>query len=345
MRPAPVAERRMEALLGRIGDAVDWVEAATLRDGLSPRLGGIDAAHVRRVAQLAEDLPPLVVHRDTMRVVDGAHRLAAAQSRRQRQVPVVYFDGTDDEAFVVAIYLNAVHGKALGTRDRTAAVQRLLGTHPNWSDRWIACICGVAPRKVAALRKCVTDHGQALTTRVGRDGRLHPLSTQEGRRLAEEIMRDEPGTSLRQVARRAGVSVGTALDVRRRILAGTASAAADIAEIPGRLNQAGLRAAHGRETAPGGRITGPSVRDQLEWLAREPSLRYTDRGRALLRLVSATLAFLDHSGPMAETVPGYCRRPLDTVVRACAGGWLDFAEQLEDAELLGDDKAPAARAA
>jgi len=68
-------------------------------------------------------------------------------------------------------------------------------------------------------------------------------------------------------------------------------------------------------------------------------LRYTDQGRALLRLVSATLAFLDQSVPMVGAVPGHCRRSLDLVVRACDGGWLDFAEQLEEAELPGDDGA------
>lgn len=322
MRLVPVPERRIEDLLRRVGETIDWVDPALLRDGLSPRLDGVDAAHVRRLAQLAADLPPLVVHRDTMRVVDGAHRLAAAQSRGQQLVPAVYFDGTDDEAFVVGIHLNAIHGKALRARDRTAAVQRILADHPNWSDRWIASVCGVAPRRVAALRKGSADHDQPLNARVGRDGRLRPLSTQEGRRLAEEIMLGEPEASLRQVARRAGVSVGTALDVRRR-----------------------LRAVPNGGVADSGRITTPTVRDQLEWLAREPSLRYTDRGRALLRLVSATLAFLDQSGPVAGAVPGHCRRPLDAVVRACAAGWLDFAEQLEDAELPGDDAAPAARAA
>jgi len=171
MRPAPLAERRIEDLLRRVGDTINWVDAAKLREGLSPRRERTDAAHVRRLAQLAADLPPLVVHRDTMRVVDGAHRLAAAHKRGQRRVPVVYFDGTDDEAFVVAVHLNAVHGKALSARDRTAAAQRILGTNPNWSDRWIASLCGVAPRTVAALRKCSTDHDQPLSTRVGRDGR------------------------------------------------------------------------------------------------------------------------------------------------------------------------------
>src|SRR5690349_18381805 len=106
MRPAPVAELWIEDLLRRIGDMIDWVDANRLSDGLSPRLDGVDAAHVRRLTQLAADLPPLVVHRATMRVVDGAHRLAAAHRLGQHQVPVVYFDGTDDEAFAVAVHLN-----------------------------------------------------------------------------------------------------------------------------------------------------------------------------------------------------------------------------------------------
>lgn len=80
-------------------------------------------------------------------------------------------------------------------------------------------MCGVAPRTVAALRQESADGRQRLDTRIGRDGRRHPLSAQEGRLAAEQIMREEPGASLRVVARRAGVSVGTALDVQRHLLA------------------------------------------------------------------------------------------------------------------------------
>jgi hypothetical protein len=59
-------------------------------------------------------------------------------------------------------------------------------------------------------------------------------------------------------------------------------------------------------------------------------------------LVSATLAFLDQSAPVAGAVPRHCRHSLDTVMRACAGGWLDLAEQLEDAEVPADEAADAA---
>ncbi|GAB2922519.1 ParB N-terminal domain-containing protein [Micromonospora polyrhachis] len=322
---APV-ESRLEDVLRRIRSDITWVDVDLLRKGLSPRLDGIDTTHVRHLAGLPEELPPLVVHRATMRVMDGLHRLAAARSRGERQVPVVYFEGSNDEAFVVAVRLNAVHGRALRTKDRAAAVRRILSTHPHCSDRSIAAMCGVAPRTVARLRQESADDCQRLTTRVGRDGRRHPLSAQEGRRAAERIMREEPEVSLREVARRAGVSVGTALDVRRRLLAAAP-------EVIGHPSTGTPLAQRQWATGDAGRTTVPRIREQLEWLAREPALRYTDQGRALLRLVSTTLAFLDSPGPTAKAAPHHCRRSLQAVARACASGWLDFAERLDDEQV------------
>jgi ParB-like chromosome segregation protein Spo0J len=316
---------RIEEMLAGIGDEVHHVDAELLKDGLSPRLDGLNSAHVRHLAELEQDLPPLVVHRQTMRVVDGAHRLAAARTLGVRQIPVVYFEGSDDDAFLLAVRLNVVHGKALRVRDRTAAVQRILDGHPHWSDRWIASVCGVAPRTVAAVRKSSTDDEHHLNTRLGRDGRCHPLSIQERRRAAEDIMREQPGISLRQAALLAGISTGTALDVRRRLLA------SDPGETAGPQGGAKARAAQRWGTRKDAEHSG-SVRDHLEWLTRDPSLRYTDQGRALLRLVSMTTALLGQSSPVAKTVPGHCRRSLETVARSCARGWRDFAERLASAE-------------
>ncbi|GAB3136442.1 ParB N-terminal domain-containing protein [Micromonospora sonneratiae] len=322
-QPAVLAETRLEEVVGRIRSEIEWVDVNLLRKGLSPRLDGIDTTHARHLAGLPEELPPLVVHRATMRVMDGLHRLAAARSRGDRQVPVVYFEGSYDEAFVVAVRLNAVHGRALRSQDRAAAVRRILGTHPHCSDRSIASVCGVAPRTVARLRQESADDRQRLDARIGRDGRRHPLSTQEGRRRVEQIMREEPEVSLREVARRAGVSVGTALDVRRRLLAAGP-------EVAGHTGGAAQPAERSWAAGDPGHPPVPGIRKQLEWLAREPALRYTDQGRALLRLVSATMAFLDRAGPVSEAVPDHCRRSLNAVARACAGSWLDLAEQFGD---------------
>ena len=53
---------------------------------LQPRVGGIDADHVRQLAEVAEHWPPLmVIQRGKQYVLaDGFHRFAAAQERGLR---------------------------------------------------------------------------------------------------------------------------------------------------------------------------------------------------------------------------------------------------------------------
>ncbi len=43
-------------------------------------------AHARSLAQTEADLPPIVVHRTTTRVIDGMHRLTAAGLRGEREI-------------------------------------------------------------------------------------------------------------------------------------------------------------------------------------------------------------------------------------------------------------------
>src|ERR1051326_1883704 len=44
----------------------------------SPRLNGEDRAHILRLAETETPLPPILVDKRTMRVIDGMHRLMAA---------------------------------------------------------------------------------------------------------------------------------------------------------------------------------------------------------------------------------------------------------------------------
>lgn len=324
-------------------EPVELAEIAALRDGLSPRLGGTSPAHTKQLADLADEVPPIVVQRSSLRVVDGMHRLEAARSRGERLVPVVYFDGTDEEAFVAAVRLNAVHGMPLSARDRSAAVGRILAAHPHWSDRRIAAVCGVAPKTVAAQRRRSADDRNRLSIRIGQDGRRHPLSAEEGRRIATEIMRSRPGASLREVAREAGISVGTAMDVRRKLAAqnGVVSPAeAGVTSLPAaqsgptarvRSKVTVLRPAGGWSST-NRKGSDLAVGARLERLVHDPSLRYTERGRALLRLVSTTLAFLTQSDAVAENVPGHCREALRAIAEVCAGGWQEFGERLAEKE-------------
>lgn len=304
-------------------EGVEEVEIARLRGGFSPRLDGADPTHAARLAEVADDLPPIVVQRSSMRVVDGVHRLAAAKLRGDQAVLVVYFDGSDEDAFVAAVRLNVRHGMPLTAQDRSAAAQRILDSHPHWSDRWIASVCGVAPRTVALLRRRSPDERARSATRLGRDGRRRPTSAAAGRQRAEEVIRRRPEASLREVAREAGISVGTAMDVRRK-LTGQAPTPVREASAPAAPELARL--------APASVVLAPRIRAGLERLAGDPSLRYTERGRALLRSLSMTLAFISQSEGMAAQVPGHCRELLRDVAEACARSWEDFSTRLIDTD-------------
>src|SRR5216683_6312208 len=54
------------------------IPVRSLRPGVSPRLEGEDRAHVARLAETESPLPPILVDRCSMRVIDGMHRLMAA---------------------------------------------------------------------------------------------------------------------------------------------------------------------------------------------------------------------------------------------------------------------------
>lgn len=104
----------------------------------SPRLSGENADHAQLLAQIEGRLPPIVVHRASMRVIDGMHRLRAARQRGDTHVDVHFFDGDAAEAFVLAVELNNAHGLPLSLADRKAAAKRIMVDQPRLSDGRIA---------------------------------------------------------------------------------------------------------------------------------------------------------------------------------------------------------------
>jgi hypothetical protein len=69
------------------------------------------------------------------------------------------------------------HGLPLSLADRRAAVERIVTSHPALSDRAIARIAGVGADAVAAGRKRSTAAVAQLDGRVGRDGRVRPVTS------------------------------------------------------------------------------------------------------------------------------------------------------------------------
>lgn len=196
------------------------VRIDTLEPADSPRLGGIDEAHLRRLAEIVTPLPPILVHRSTMRVIDGMHRVRAAALKGLDVIEAQFFDGADEEAFLRAVALNVAHGLPLPTADRKAAAARILLSHPGLSDRAVAEYTGLDAKTVAAVRPCSTADSPQLNTRIGTDGKVHPLDRTVERIRASELIATRPDLPLRAVAKAAGISVGTAHDVRQRLLRG-----------------------------------------------------------------------------------------------------------------------------
>jgi hypothetical protein len=62
------------------------VRIDALHPGDSPRLKGISAEHARLIVDSADCLPPIVIQQGTMRVIDGMHRVRAAQLQGKEHI-------------------------------------------------------------------------------------------------------------------------------------------------------------------------------------------------------------------------------------------------------------------
>lgn len=289
-----------------------------VQPGDSPRLKGVDEAHVQLIADTEDALPPITVHRPTLRVIDGRHRLRAAMAKGETSIRARLFDGTEDEAFILSVKLNNAHGLPLTGSDRRAAVARLLQTRPEWSDRAIAAIVGVSAQTVGKVRRSTVSTTQ-LNGRVGRDGRVRPLSTTDGRRRAEEIMTARPNASLREVAGEVGLSPGTVNDVRRRLRD------AQDPVVPAKVSPA--KGVQGRVVNRVSTVSVPSTPEYaLFWqqLSKDPSLNLTQFGRNLLTLLRAYR--LDEE--VAESVPVHCVEKMAALAKQCSITWGVIAERL-----------------
>jgi ParB-like chromosome segregation protein Spo0J len=297
------------------GDPVR-VPVSSLQLCETPRLAGEDARHIRLLAEAATALPPILVHRGSMRVIDGRHRVRVAQQRGEETIEARFFDGTDEEAFVAALVANRAHGLPLTLADREAAAERLIDCEPHRSDRAIAEITGLSPGTVGELRRRTGNDGDAGRRRVGRDGRVRPLDGADGRRVASEVIARRPESSLREIARMAGISPATARDVRERLRRGDDP-------LPRKLR----RPTTVSPIAPRPRADREAMLDNLN---RDPSLRFTDSGRTLLRWLFTHAREPNGWEQVVDAIPPHCAYIVAEVARDCADSWAAFADQLQE---------------
>jgi hypothetical protein len=319
LRPTPTPDP-VDLRPGRETNAL--VPIVELLPADSPRLGGENMEYVRMLAEVADPLPPIMVHRPTMRVIDGMHRLRAAILRGEETIEARFFDGQEFEGFVLGVRANMAHGLPLTLADRLAAAARIVAACPYWSDRAVAAVAGLSPKTVMAVRGRSTEEIPQSNSRIGMDGRVRSSNVSEGRRRAAELLSRRPDTSLRELAREAGISVGTAWDVRLRLTRGEDAVIPTQRPVPA--------------TGPEQKNVRPGQGDQavhpwrtLEVLRKDPSLRSTELGRALLRLLDMHRIDADGWTRLVERVPVYCAPAVADIARHCAEIWRDCADQLD----------------
>jgi ParB-like chromosome segregation protein Spo0J len=303
---------------------VEQVRLSDVRVSETPRTEGVDGKWALTLAELETELPPIVVHRDTMTVIDGLHRLRAAQLRGREHIAARFFEGSVQDAALLAVAMNIVQGRPLSQTDRTAAVERIVTTHPYWSDRAIAVIAGLSAKKVSEIRRRSVDPARG-ERRIGLDGRLRPLNSVRGRELAGELLRADPSASLRAVARKAGISPVTVADVRKRVLRG---------EDPVTPRQRGQTV---QRDARAERPAAPQASESrspgelftiFESLRRDPSLRLTEAGRNVLRMLEACSHMARERRQIISSLPPHCTGQMAALIGGYSEQWRVFADEL-----------------
>ncbi|MER7466090.1 winged helix-turn-helix transcriptional regulator [Streptomyces sp. NPDC097981] len=308
------------------------VPVRALRLAGSPRTGGTNDDHCRTLAAVGDTLPPIIVHRPTMRVIDGNHRVRAAVLAGRDEIGARMFDGSAADAFVLAVRLNTLRGRGLmlSRAECTAAAARLVASHPHWSNRMIASLTGLSAGTIGRVRgSLAAPAGRAAGVRVGKDGRVRPVDGSSGRMKVYELLMRDPHASIREIAQQVGVSPSTVHDVRKRVQAGEEP-------VPRRR-----RVQPEEETEPepsaAVRVRPEPEREApanpaaiIAALTKDPSLRYNNIGRRLIRWLDGCHRGVAACPEIAERVPSHNIDSVATLAREYAYAWSEFAAALEE---------------
>lgn len=313
---------------------VVMVDVSALKLDGSPRLQGEDTEHTRLLTEVDVALPPILVHQETMRVIDGIHRVRATQIKGNATIAAQFYEGDEDAAFLLAVERNVAHGLPLSLADRKAAAARIVASHTNWSNRAIAASTGLSDWTVQTIRECSTAESSKLNARadgghsverIGRDGRVRPMNSAERRHRASQIIAEQPTLALRAVAEAAGISLGTAHDVRERMRRGNdpAPTTKQIAASSARLTEQ-PELNHAAMTSP-----KRDLQSIMYSLRRDPSLRFTDAGRRMLRWLHSRAIVPKDWERLLEGIPDHCAMMIAQIAHSSADAWRDFARELE----------------
>jgi ParB-like nuclease domain len=296
--------------------SVTEVALAALGAGLEVRMGPVDSDHVLALAEVPDRWPPIVVRAETMTVLDGAHRVAAAQHLGATTIQALLLECGDDEALIEAVRRNVEHGLPLSLKERRGAARRLLEMAPARSDRAIASICALDHKTVGRLRR--EDRRSDGRTaqppvRIGRDDRARPVDVSTLRDRIAAALRNSPGASLRTIARQVEASPETVRDVRARLARGDGPG-------PDRLPAAPL-------TRPEAKVLPREVVEWPHWMADSACRSSHDAAEFAAWLDDGRLSL--EWRRFVTTVPLSRVYEVSDQARAYAAAWRDFADAIE----------------
>lgn len=169
-------------------------------DGSTQARAGLDEATIESYAEsmtAGDTFPPVVVFHDGSNhwLADGFHRIAAAKSLGHDKVEAEVKAGSREDAVWYAVGTNLTNGLRRTNEDKRRAVELVLVTWPEKSDRAIADHLGVSPTTVSATRKGLTVQLGQSQSRQGRDGRI--INTANiGKTKTKEIVDSDTGEVL-----------------------------------------------------------------------------------------------------------------------------------------------------
>jgi transposase-like protein len=302
---------------------IEEIPLEVLRPGDSPRSSGRSTEHVELLAGIDLPLPPIIVHSPSMRIIDGIHRAEAARRRGDRTIHARLFRGDQEVAFRLAVHANVTHGLPLTLADRTTAACRILRSQPDLSDRAIARTAGLSPATIRAIRQRLRPDTAGALGRRGRDGRVRPLDGSDGRRMAAAMLSEQPEASLREIAREVGISPTTVRDVRERVKRGDSPvpfghrSSDRTTDRPVQRIDASMSMVSGRDPA-----------QLLRILRNDPSLRFSQAGRALIAWLNERATGVGRWPDLLPQIPPHCTYLLADIARSCAAEWSAFADEL-----------------
>lgn len=307
------------------------VPVADLLPADSPRLSGIDESHAQRLAEVYALLPPIMVHRPTMRVIDGMHRLRAAAIVGRDVIDAQFFDGAEDEAFIQSVTRNIAHGLPLSPADRRAAAGRILAAFPAMSDQSLVVYTGLDSKTVAEVRRRQATRPPRPNT--GGASTVRPPGRVSDRGPAAERTARRPEPEAGAVAREPGPAPGTARDEGRPPHRGEEPMTPVRHGTPAPQRPAGSRIpppAAGSTSGPARPAATRGSLDLLRRLAADPSLRDSEAGRDFLRWLHAHFFTDEAWRRRIDAVPPHCTDTVAEVALKCSDIWLRFARELSD---------------